>query len=98
SGGGIAFWWPTIGIILTMVSIIVPGIAFGRIAFTDPLLGFKGFGVSAAALAAVAAGLRLWAHRGNIHLDGLGKALGFSAAILACFASLALSYVEGALT
>lgn len=90
----LASCWPTLSLIITAVAVLVPGIMFGQIAFAEPLAGFKYFGVSAAIVATIAAALRLCAHRGNIHLDGLGKGLGFAAALLALFATLALMYIE----
>jgi ABC-type Fe3+-siderophore transport system permease subunit len=82
-------WLPTLAIVIMGLSIVFAGIMFTSV-IADPALGLRAFGVSAAVLGAAGAGVRLYAHNGSKALDAFGKMLGFSAALLAMYATLIL--------
>lgn len=95
----LAPWWEPIlhplALIITAASIVIPAGAYFSGFITDPLLYLRTFGISAAAVAVLAGWARLAAHNGNNALDGFGKMLGLSAAILAFASALALGAVGG---
>jgi hypothetical protein len=74
----------TIAVVALFVAAGAP-LALGLLAgfFGDPRALLKMCALSAAALAATAAGVRLLAHGDSPALDWFGKALGFDAAVLA---------------
>ncbi|WIB72587.1 hypothetical protein [Curtobacterium sp. MCBD17_026] len=89
--------WLGAAIVLMALSIIVPGLVVVP-KVDNPEQWFRGFALSAAVVSAVAALLRLLAHNNKNDIgpwmDGLGKALGFSAAFLAMIAAGALFAID----
>lgn len=79
-------WWAPAALVITGLSVVLP-IIFLVVHWHQPSLLFRGFAVSAAVVGAAAAGVRLRAHPNLKKLDGFGKMLGFSAALLATFAA-----------
>lgn len=84
-------WWAPVAIVITGLSVVLP-VTFLVVHWHQPSLLFRGFAVSAAVVGAVAAGVRLRAHPNLKKLDGFGKMLGLSAALLAAFAAGVLFY------
>ncbi len=82
-----------IGAISLWVTLLAPVVTVAIAvswSVSDPVAQLRVLGASAAALGAIAAFIRLAAHRGSHALDGLGKALGFFAAMLAAVATIVL--------
>lgn len=87
-GGPPALGW--FALILLILSIPVAIAWPTLIGIDDPLTKLRALGISAAVAGAVGAGLRLWAHQGDVRVDAAGKILGFIAALLAMWATAAL--------
>lgn len=86
-------WFAPTALVITALSIAVPGVTVVA-NIDDPVLWFKGFALSATVVGAVAGGIRLAAHNGDKNLDGFGKMLGFSAALLSAFAAGSLFFID----
>jgi hypothetical protein len=77
-----------IGLVITIAAIALP---LGLTAKVDDFqLRFELMALSAGIVAVIAALLRVIAHGGSFILDGMGKALSFSAAVLAVVAAALL--------
>ncbi|MEX8031666.1 hypothetical protein AB6V29_01375 [Microbacterium sp. 20-116] len=86
-------YWVWIALGFMIAAVAVPAHYFSQHQ-DQPLQSFKVFGVWAAILGAVGAGIRLWAHNGSKHLDALGKSVGFTAATVAAFAVAFLFLID----
>lgn len=82
--------------VIAMVTSLVAVIGVTLVYSVDEELVWKlrYLAVAATGLGVLAAGLRLWAHRGSATLDGMGKMLGLSAAILALGAAIGLFWLR----
>lgn len=84
-------WAGTWGLTLAMLGIT--GVIVNRVG-GDALWLLKTWLVLAALVGAVGAGMRLHAHGSGGTLDGVGKGLGFAAAIIALCATGALFFIN----
>ena len=93
--GPLKMWGPVIIIVLTALVMLLALSSFDKVTGIHSLaMRFKYLAVAAAAFGAVAAGFFLRAHQGSVVVDGLGKMLALSSALLALLATIVLLWLD----